>query len=389
MNRNLAITAASLLTWGLGEGLFLYFQTIYLQQLGASPLLIGGILGGMGVAMVIAQLPAGYLADRIGPRPIMWGSWILGTAAAWMMALAHTLPFFIVGLIAYGLTSFVLAPMNSYITSVRGKWSPGRALSLVSAAYNLGAVAGPLIGGVIAKSMGLRSVYQFSAVILIVSTIIILMAGKPPAEVHEHHASDRHVFNNKPLLTLVGLTFFTMLVLYMPQPLTANYLQSERGLSIEQIGILGSLASLGNVTIMLALGSLKAPIGFLVGQPLVALFSIFMWRGTGMTWFGMGYFVMGGYRLSRSMVLAMARSLIPPQQTGLAYGLLETANASAVILAPVIAGWLFTLQPIRMYTTALLGIAVIFLLNLLVLPGSVLKHAAPEEVYIPGSGEAV
>lgn len=387
MNRNLAVTALSLLTWGLGEGLFVYFQTLYLQQLGASPLLIGGILGGMGVAMIIAQIPAGILADRIGPRPIMWASWILGTAAAFIMALAHTLPIFIIGLIAYGLTSFVLAPMNSYITSVRGRWTPGRALTLASAAYNLGAVAGPLIGGLIAQSMGLRGVYQVAAGILVFSTAIILTAGKPPVEVHPHEDTDRHIFANKPFLILAGLTFFSMLVMYMPQPLTANYLQTERGLNIEQIGILGSLASLGNVVIMLALGSLKASAGFVLGQPLVALFCISMLRGTGMAWFGAGYFVMGGYRLSRSMVLALARQLIPTSQTGLAYGLLETANASAVILAPIIAGWLFTRQPDRMYSLALLGIAVVFLLNLLVLPGKVLRHSRPEPAINPQAGE--
>ena len=335
----------SLFIWGVGEGLFLYFQTIYLQQLGATPLLIGGILGGMGVAMVIAQLPAGYLADRIGPRPIMWGSWILGSAAAWVMAMAHTLPVFIVGLIAYGLTSFVLAPMNSYITSVRGKWSPGRALTLASAAFNLGAVSGPLIGGWIAKTAGLRSVYQISAIILVLSTCVILFAGKPPLEVHPHLPADKHIYKNRPFLILVALTFFTMLVLYLPQPLTPNYLENTKSLTLQQIGLMGAFASLGNTVIMLTLGSLKAPLGFFIGQPLAALFCIFMWRGTGLAWFGAGYFLMGGYRLSRSMVLAMARSLIPPQQTGIAFGMLETANAGSVILAPVIAGWLFTIHP--------------------------------------------
>ena len=151
MNRNLALVSVSLLTWGAGEGLFLYFQTLYLQEWGADPLMIGSILGGMGVAMAVMQIPAGYLADRVGSRPVMWGSWLLGTAAAWLMALANSLPLFIAGMLTYGLTSFVLAPMNSYVTAVRGRWSPGRALTLVSAAYNLGAVIGPTIGGALAN----------------------------------------------------------------------------------------------------------------------------------------------------------------------------------------------------------------------------------------------
>ena len=66
MSRDLLLLTISLSTWGLGEGLFYYFQPIYLQKLGADPLAIGAILGGMGVAMTVAHIPAGFVADRWG-----------------------------------------------------------------------------------------------------------------------------------------------------------------------------------------------------------------------------------------------------------------------------------------------------------------------------------
>ncbi len=71
MNRNLLLTAISLSIWGIGEGLFIYFQPIYLQEWVGDPILIGTILGGMGVAMAVAQIPAGYLSDKFGSRSIM------------------------------------------------------------------------------------------------------------------------------------------------------------------------------------------------------------------------------------------------------------------------------------------------------------------------------
>ena len=118
MNRNLLLVAISLFAWGMGEGLFIYFQPLYLQEWGADPVMIGTIFGAMGISMAVFQIPAGYLSDRFGSRSLMWASWLLGTSAAWTMALARTLPMFVVGLILYGLTSFVMAPMNSYITNV-------------------------------------------------------------------------------------------------------------------------------------------------------------------------------------------------------------------------------------------------------------------------------
>ena len=66
MNRNLKLVSISLFFWGVGEGLFLFFQPIYLLNLGADPIAIGAILGGMGFMTTISQIPTGYLSDRFG-----------------------------------------------------------------------------------------------------------------------------------------------------------------------------------------------------------------------------------------------------------------------------------------------------------------------------------
>ena len=84
-------------------------------------------------------------------------------------------------------------------------------------------------------------------------------------------------------------------------------------------------------------------------------------------WFGFGYFFIGGYRLSRSLVLAIARSFIHPRQTGLAYGMVETMNSAAVILAPMLAGFLYSKDPYSVYRVSIILIAGVLLLNLTVL----------------------
>src|SRR5512138_2919595 len=129
MSRDVLITSLSLMVWGLGEGLFYIFQSLYLQQLGADPLMIGGILGSMGLAMAAAQVPAGYLADRIGSRPLMWIAWVMGLLSAGGMALATSLPLFVISMLLYSLTAFVSSPMARYTAIMRGKWSTGRAIT--------------------------------------------------------------------------------------------------------------------------------------------------------------------------------------------------------------------------------------------------------------------
>ena len=76
MTKDFVYLAISLFTWGLGEGLFMYFQPLYLEELGASPISIGAILGIVGISMTVVHIPAGYLADRIGRRKLVWAGWI-------------------------------------------------------------------------------------------------------------------------------------------------------------------------------------------------------------------------------------------------------------------------------------------------------------------------
>lgn len=365
MTRDLVLVAFSLFTWGVGEGMFIYFQSLYLERWGADPVRIGIILGAMGISMAVAQAPAGYLADRVGTRPVMWASWILGSIAAGVMALAPSLAVFVTGMLLYGLTSFVIAPMNSYITSVRGKWSVQRALTSVSAMFNLGAVIGPLAGGLLAERFDLATVYRISTVIFVLSTAIILMARRPPVEDHQesHQALKPNLLKNTRFAGLLVIIFITMFALYLPQPLTPNFLQNQHSLSLAAIGQLGAVNSLGNALLQLLLGGLKAPIGFLTGQVLVGLFALAIWQGTGMLWFSAGYFFLGGYRLARMMALAYARTLVKVSETGLAYGLVETSNATAVIAAPLAAGFLYQTAPHAVYIASLAALTIVLTVN--------------------------
>ncbi|MBA4420490.1 MAG: hypothetical protein C0391_05035 [Anaerolinea sp.] len=379
MTRDLMLVSISLFAWGIGEGMFIYFQPIYLQELGASPLLIGTILGVMGIAMAVTQIPAGYIGDKFGRRPLMWFSWGLGTLSASIMAFSSGLNGFVVGLILYGATSFVMAPMNSYISNARGKWSIGRALTTASAAYNLGAVIGPVIGGTLADELGLKRIYAFAAGLFLVSTIIILFVSKQPVDGHKKDIPRFGLVQNHRFVTLMGILFLTMLTTYLPQPLTSNFLKDYRHLDISQIGTLGSIGSLGNALLAITLGRINARVGFLAGQVAVLLASIVIWKGTGLPWYMLGYFFLGGIRICKSLSMALTRPLIQASQMGVAYGFLETVGAIAIIVAPPLAGLLYQHDPQLIYMVSAVSIAIVFLLSLKFLPGD---HQPQEELLV-------
>ncbi|MEJ5224685.1 MAG: MFS transporter [Anaerolineales bacterium] len=381
MNRNLGFLFAALVLWGIGEGMFFYFQPLYLQQLGADPLTIGAILGGFGLMMTVAHIPAGFVADRIGRRPVLRAAWLTGTLAAWIMALSTSINVFIVGLLLYGLTAFVSAPLTSYVTAARGSLSVGRALTLMSAMFNVGMVFGPVLGGLVGDRLGLKTIYLIAAGLFVLSSAALFFLRPQPRDHHDPHDPPPGLLNNGRFLGFVGLSFAVMFALYMAQPLTPNFLQNERGMSLAVIGLIGSVGGLGNAFLLFTLGNLAPRAGYMIAQALVALFALIIWQGHAAWMYAGAYFLLGGFRVARVLGSAQARTLVHPSQMGIAFGILETINTLPGILAPPLAGFLYERDPALIYPLTMVVIALTLALTALFAPRQAARHAeiSPEE----------
>jgi len=358
--RDLGILAVRNLIWGLGEGLFIFFYPLALQRWQIDSVQIGAVLSLLGVIMAVVQALAGYLSDRFGTLPLIRAACILGVIAAGMMAAANSLPFFIAGLIVYTINSFINAPLNSYITHMRGSWSAQRGITFVSASFQVGGIIGPMLGGWIGQTAGLAIVFRYSAGFFLIATVIVFFARRPVVQ-RDAQESGTPLVNplaNLRFLGLLVIIFLTIVALSMPQQLTSVYLQDVHRLSLQQIGLTGTFAGIGGAVILFALGSVPALVGMIASQALLVLFCLFLWRGQNAAVFYMGYLFVGGYPLYRSMAAAAVRPLIKTSNMGLAYGLVETGNALAVILAPLVAGFLYHFQPISVYTTSLIALVV-------------------------------
>lgn len=345
MSRDLRLAAISLFFWGLGEATWYYFVPLYLQHLGAEPVQIGAIIGLSGLALTLTHLPAGYIADRFGRRSIMFAGWLIGVASAVIMYMAPSLSVFTVGIVLYSFTGFVISPLNSYITHARNEWSVTRALTTIGAMYSLGAIFGPPIGGWVAEHFELRSVFGLACVIFAVSTAIILFAGPQPVEERVAGGSYREVFSGTSLGRFLPLVFVSVFAMYLSWPLTPNFLQNERGMSLTQIGWFGAFNGLGLVLLNLGLGRLNPRRGFVIAQVFVAGSVVLIWLGTGGPWFAAGYLLAGAFRTAHSMLVAQAEGLVHRAHLGLAYGAIETISGAVFMLAAPIAGVLYALRP--------------------------------------------
>ncbi len=362
MTQDILLISLSLLSWGFGESAFLSFLPLYLQQLGAKPVEIGGILGTFSLAAALVHLPAGYLSDKIGRKPIIVAGWTIGLIGVVLMATVRSLPLFIVSIFIYGSTSFVMPPLNSYLSHASSKLSVARVLTLVSAAYNLGAMFGPLIGGYIGDHYGLKKIFVFSTAIIIISNLLIHFIHPQPI----HHTSKpvkafRSVLSRNYLL-FTFLLFFIIFATYLPQPLTPNFLKNQLHYSLSTIGLLFFVNGAGIVIFNLIIGSLPAYKGLIIGQGFVLLFSLLLCKATNLSLIIMALFILGGFRAARTMGTAHLRCYIEPANLGIAFGFSEMVIAISLFLSSAFAGYLYNHQPTAMYWvgSGLIIVSIIF-----------------------------
>jgi hypothetical protein len=238
--------------------------------------------------------------------------------------------------------------MSSYVTAGRGKLSVGRALTLVSALYNSGAILGPWLGGQVGHYLGLRAIYIFAGSLFIISSIVLFFIKSQPIDTHDEIEINNKVIDRR-FISYQLIIFLAGFSMYLAQPLSSNYLRNQHEFSLNSIGILGSISSIGIVILNLGLGSLNPRLGYLLGQLSVCLFNLILWQGTSFSWFCLAYFLVGGYRITRSLATAQTRNLVHQSRMGFAYGITETVGSSAIILASPVAGFLYTVQPTLMY----------------------------------------
>lgn len=145
--------------WVLTFGLFVYvgaaalgfpYESIYLHRdLGVSMTVVGLVFGLVPLAVVPLQFLGGHIVDRIGRRPVIIGSVIVG--ASWFVGFAFVTEVWQVALLvavenAFGWPLYMTAA-NAMVADLVAPERRQEAFSISRVAMNVGVVLGPAAGG--------------------------------------------------------------------------------------------------------------------------------------------------------------------------------------------------------------------------------------------------
>ena len=158
LDRNNRIMAIANCLWGAGSGIYLPIWPIHLERLGASPTVLGVLLGLAGVIGIVISIPAASLATRLGLKRALLVGWGLAPFGTAIFAVASTWEAVVPGIIALALVGLCGPAYSSYIGVAAGGRDLPRTFTLMGASITLGTVLTAPVGGAIADAFGMTPV---------------------------------------------------------------------------------------------------------------------------------------------------------------------------------------------------------------------------------------
>jgi MFS family permease len=140
--------------------------------LGLSKFETGVLVGAYSVSVVLAAVPVGHLADRVGQKPVTLVGALVMSLATVLFALAGTFWVVLLARVLQGLGSAIAWSAGlAWLAGRTPLEHRGRALGMANSSATVGMIAGPLLGGAAASQFGVRDTFLTVAVICLGLTV--------------------------------------------------------------------------------------------------------------------------------------------------------------------------------------------------------------------------
>jgi len=213
-------------------GLFIVLPLISVYALnlpGATPTLVGIVIGGYAITQMIFQVPFGIMSDKLGRKGTIITGLLLFAIGSIVCALSTDMLMLLLGRFLQG-AGAIGAVVTAMISDIVREEERPKAMALmggsIAASFALAMLAGPLIGAY----AGINSLFWITAVLALASIFILIKkVPNPPVVTHTYHDHSKISFLANPNLIKMNITNFlqkgmmTFAFMIIPIILTRNY----------------------------------------------------------------------------------------------------------------------------------------------------------------------
>ena len=367
----------------LGLTIMIPLLPFYAERMGASPSQVGWLIGIYAACQLISGPMLGRWSDSTGRKPLLIVSQ-LGTCIGFIVtAFAPNLWVLFIARAIDGLTAGHLSLAQAYISDVTKPEERAKAFGLIGIAFGLGFLVGPAVSGALSRFDVRLPIFAAAALSAtsIVTTWLLLPAVRPGGAPGGAAVSRRltlfewrayAAYFRQPALAsklwqfLLFSLGFSMFIAGMPLFVERRLTWDGRPFGPEQVGYIWALAGLFGVVwqgpalgrLVKAFGELRLNragfVGYVGGYTILAFCS-------SVPWLVLATAVMSMGSLVRPTLTSLITHAAPREEQGVVLGLMQSLNSGALIVGPLIAGYLIehgllTAWGLTAAATALMGL---------------------------------
>ncbi|MCB0586812.1 MAG: MFS transporter [Phaeodactylibacter sp.] len=345
----------------LGFGLIIPILPIYANELGASGTVIGLVAASYSLMQFLIAPLWGNLSDRFGRKPILLSSIAITGLGYLVFSQAHSLAMLFAARLIAGAGSANISTAQAYISDITPPDRRAKSFGIIGAAFGLGFIFGPPVGGYLKTHYGIASV-GFTAAAL--STINLFLAWYILEESLREKNAEGPLFKNPVAgfrealnrgditsLLIINLVFITAFSL-MTVSVTLLW-EEHYGLNEAQVGY--TFAFLGVVAAIVQGGLVGWASRTFGDKRLLVMGCIFMFFGlVSLPFVPVSLFIplellalvlisLGNGALTPTISSLLSR-VADPKEQGAVLGYSQSFGSLGRVIGPFLGGWLYGIE---------------------------------------------
>ncbi len=345
----------------VGFGIVIPVLPFYAEgtEFNLSPRTVGFLFASYSIMQLVFSPILGRLSDKYGRRPVLFLS-IIGTGIGFLLlGFAQTVWILFAGRILDGITGGNISTAQAYIADITTKENRAKGMGLIGAAFGLGFIFGPALGGIL-SGWGIHVPFFFAAALCFANATLLYFT-LPETVTRDHPARQSaargrawtHVFESfkQPKLGFVLVIYFLFIVAFSIMTTEFSFYTMFRfGYDAQHTGYL--FAYVGLIAVIIQGGLIGRLVKRFGELPLVIFgalcFSVSLFAvpfvgpaagGLAALLIGGGIFSMGN-SLATPALTSLASKSVGPDQQGTVLGVTQSVASLARAVGPSLAALL-------------------------------------------------
>ena len=366
----------------MGSGLVAPILSLYAQTFGVASTLVGTLVTIFGIGRLVANLPAGYLSQRIGRRPLLVGGPLLVAGSSVGAALVGDFNGLLFWRLLQGIGSgiYITASMAA-LADISPPQKRAGNMALYQSSLLLGASFGPAVGGYMANAFGYAAPFWLYMGVSLLAAATAAFSFEDTLNRSEARKPLPSAVSRRGMMTapftavcvLSCVVFFTRTAtLFQLIPMLGA---ESFGLDVGEIGAALTLSAFMNFVMLPVATPLIAKFGaranVLWSTLATAVALAMLYLSSSQAWFWLAVVLLGASSgISYPAISSFTIACLPRERYGPGMGMQRTFGDVGFVFGPVIVGALGDLTGGGHFAGVMLNIALIIFAVLVYAIGS-------------------